>query len=192
MMHALCAKCMRDCGHIGKVAAPAHSLKSWIESTFPDQVTVFVSSRLVSIQAGDELTDLPHLCHTATMRRLKLLLICLCVGALSQALAADPPPVVSATSVASAPSTVSTPVASAAKPEDSAAARLEAQTKRLKAARYKPEVRNGVTLFCRNETQLGTRFETKICSDGDIIEKGIQDAKDVMQKVQRQNPLTSH
>ncbi|HEX3911934.1 MAG TPA: hypothetical protein VHW71_00390 [Steroidobacteraceae bacterium] len=128
------------------------------------------------------------------MLRLKLCLVSLCVGALSQALAADPPqspPAASAMPVASAPSTVSTPAASAAKPEDLAAARLEAQTKRLKAAGYKPQVRNGVTLFCRNETKIGTRFETKICADGDVIEKAAQDAKDVMQKVQMQNPLRS-
>jgi hypothetical protein len=43
--------------HIGEEAAFAHSLKSWIEATFPDQVTVFVSSDLVSIQAGDEWYD---------------------------------------------------------------------------------------------------------------------------------------
>jgi hypothetical protein len=43
--------------HIGEEAALAHSLKSWIESTFPDQVTVFVSSDLVSIEAGDEWYD---------------------------------------------------------------------------------------------------------------------------------------
>jgi hypothetical protein len=77
-----------------------------------------------------------------------------------------------------------------AKSEESAAASLKAQAKRLKAAGYKPEVRNGVTLFCRNETRIGTRFETKTCSEGDIIEKGTQDTKDVMQKVQRQNPAS--
>ena len=43
--------------HIGEEAALAHSLKSWIESTFPDQVTVFVSSDLVTIEAGDEWYD---------------------------------------------------------------------------------------------------------------------------------------
>jgi hypothetical protein len=146
-----------------------------------------------AIAEGFSLTDLPHLCHTAIMRRLKLLLVSLCVGALSQALAADSspssPPAVSATPVAG---TLSTPAASAAKPEDAAAARLEAQAKRLKSAGYKPEVRNGVTLYCRNESRIGTRFETKNCSDGDVIEKAAQDSKDGMQKIQRQNPMTSH
>jgi TIR domain len=40
--------------HISEEAAFANSLKSWIEATFPDQVLVFVSSDLVSIQAGEE------------------------------------------------------------------------------------------------------------------------------------------
>jgi len=148
------------------------------------------------------LTKLAHLCHTGAMRHLKLLLVSLCVGAISQALAADPPPpsppvasatpVESATPVSSAPPAASTAAASAAKPEDATtAARLEAQTKRLKASGYKPEVHNGVTLFCRNEQKIGSRFETKTCSNGDEIERVAQDAKDNMQKGQRQNPLRS-
>ena len=43
--------------HIGDEAALANSLKQWIENTFPDQVSVFVSSDLASIQAGDEWYD---------------------------------------------------------------------------------------------------------------------------------------
>jgi hypothetical protein len=38
---------------ISEEAPLAHSLRFWIEATFPDQVSVFVSSDLVSIQAGD-------------------------------------------------------------------------------------------------------------------------------------------
>jgi len=127
------------------------------------------------------------------MLKLKLLLVSLCAGALSQALAADPPPpsppVVSATPVSSAPPTVSTPAESAAKPEVPTAASLDAQTKRLKSAGYRPETHNGVTLFCRNEQKIGTRFETKTCSNGDDIERAARDAKDAVQNVQRQNPL---
>ena len=130
------------------------------------------------------------------MRHLKLLLVSLCVGALSQALAADPPPpsppVESATPVSSAPPAASTAAASADKPEvPTAAASLEAQTKRLKSLGYKPEVHNGVTLFCRNEQKIGTRFETKNCSNGDDIERAAREAKDAMQKGQMQNPLRS-
>jgi hypothetical protein len=135
------------------------------------------------------------------MKTLILLLVSLCVGTLSQSFAADAPPPspqavpaqpVSAAPVAGTLSTVSTPAASAAKTEDPAAVRFAAQTKRLRAMGYKPEVHNGVTLFCRYETRLGSRFEVPNCQEGDIIEKEAQDSKDVMQKVQRQNPMTSH
>jgi hypothetical protein len=125
------------------------------------------------------------------MQYLKLLLVSLCVGALSQALAADPPQAAApATPASSAPPPSSTDAASAVKPEDAtAAANLAAQTKRLKSAGYKPEVHNGVTLFCRNEKKTGSFFETKTCSDGDNIERAAQEAKDAVQKNQRQNPL---
>jgi hypothetical protein len=140
------------------------------------------------------LTGPPHLCHTAVMRGLKFLLVSLCVGALSQARADDPPPppppAVSATPNAIAPSTESTPAASAAKSEEPEAARLEAQAKRLKAVGYKREKIDGVMLFCRNESRLGTRFETKTCGEGDVIEKSAQYNKEMMQKVQRQNSLS--
>jgi hypothetical protein len=105
------------------------------------------------------------------MRYLKILLVSLCVGALSQALAADPP----------APSTP------AAEPEKPTAAALEEQTKRLRALGYKPEVHNGVTIFCRKEMPLGSRFEKKTCGNGDEIERNAQAARDSMQNAQRQS-----
>jgi len=107
------------------------------------------------------------------MRHLKILLVSLCLGALSQALAADPPP--------SPP-----PSPTAAEPEKSAAA-LEEQTKRLRAMGYKPEVHNGVTVFCRKEMPLGSRFEKKVCGNGDEIEKNAQAARDSLQNGQRQS-----
>jgi hypothetical protein len=124
------------------------------------------------------------------MQYLKLLLVSLCVGALSPALAADPPPAAApATPDSSAPPPLST-AASAAKPEDAtAAANLAAQTKRLRSAGYKPEVHNGVTVFCRNEKKIGSFFETKTCGDGDMIERAAQEAKDSVQKNQRQNGI---
>jgi hypothetical protein len=138
------------------------------------------------------------------MQYLKLLLVSsLCVGALSQALADEPPPAAApATPASSAPAPLSTAAASPVKPEDAtsaasaakpddaaAAANLAAQTKRLRSAGYKPETHNGVTLFCRSEKKMGSFFETKTCSDGDSIEKAAQEAKDSVQKFQRQNPL---
>jgi hypothetical protein len=107
------------------------------------------------------------------MTHLKILLVSLCLGALSQALAADPPP--------------PPPSPPAAEPEKPMAAALEEQTKRLRALGYKPEVHDGVTVFCRKEMPLGTRFEKKVCGNGDEIEKNAQAARDSVQNGQRQS-----
>jgi hypothetical protein len=107
------------------------------------------------------------------MKHLKILLVSLVVGALSQALAADPPP----------PPSPSPP---AAEPEKSTAAASEEQTKRLRAMGYKREVHAGVTVFCRNETPLGSRFDKKVCGNGDEIERNAQAARDSLQNGQRQ------
>jgi hypothetical protein len=130
--------------------------------------------------------------HIRTMQYIKLLLVSLCVGAFSQAMADDSPapsPQAAAAPVSSTPPPASTAAASEAKPQeqDAAAAALAAQTKRLKSSGYKPEVHNGRTLFCRNEPKMGTRFETKVCSDGDIIEQNARDAKDAVQNAQMRN-----
>jgi hypothetical protein len=104
------------------------------------------------------------------MRHLKILLASLCVGALSQALAADPPP---------PPPPSSSPPA--AEPEKPTAAALAEQTKRLRSMGYKAEVqKSGVTLFCRGEKPIGSNLEHKVCANGDDIERRAQDAKDAM------------
>jgi hypothetical protein len=112
------------------------------------------------------------------MRNLQILLVSLCVGATWQAFADNPPP---------PPPAESAPPAEPAKPEKPAAAALEEQTKRLRAMGYKPEVQNGVTVFCRKETPMGTRFEKKICGNGDEIERNAQAARDAMQNAPRQS-----
>ena len=139
------------------------------------------------------MTEPLRLWHIRTMQYIKLLLVSLCVGAFSQAMADDSPPPspqAAAAPVSSTPPPASTAAASEAKPQDQnavAAANLAAQTKRLKSSGYKPEVHNGRTLFCRNEPKMGTRFETKVCSDGDIIEQNARDAKDAVQNAQMRN-----
>jgi len=114
------------------------------------------------------------------MHHLKVSLVFLGLGVLSQARAADPP--------ATSPPAAETPHPDAAKPESPTAADLEEQTKRLRALGYKPEVHNGVTVFCRKEMPLGTRFEKKICGNGDEIERNAQAARDAMQNGPRQSP----
>jgi hypothetical protein len=102
------------------------------------------------------------------MRNLNILLISLCVGFATQALADD------------APVADSTPAADAAKPDAKAAALAE-QTKRLRSMGYSPETHRGVTVFCRSEKTIGSNFERKTCRNGDDIERDAQAAKDSLQ-----------
>ena len=43
------------------------------------------------------------------------------------------------------------------------------QLKQILAKGYRPESRNGKTVYCRKETPMGTRFETKTCSTSAAI-----------------------
>jgi hypothetical protein len=60
-----------------------------------------------------------------------------------------------------------------------------AQTKRLRSQGYKPEVHNGRTVFCRKETQLGSRFEGKVCGTADEVDKAALNGKEVTEAIQR-------
>ena len=57
-----------------------------------------------------------------------------------------------------------TPTAPAASPEPVAPAGPSADTlKKARMAGYRPETRNGSTMFCQETANLGTRFPTKKC-----------------------------
>lgn len=146
------------------------------------------------------------------MRAAAGFLTVLCIGALSQALATEPPSSApqaapeSATS-AQANSTAADPAAKppeakAASPAASAPAPhsaapqvslkagdavAEAQLKKLRAAGYKPEVRRGEVFFCRNEAPLGSRLEKKVCSTaGQLLDaqaQGQEATRDVQRAV---------
>jgi hypothetical protein len=123
------------------------------------------------------------------MRSINGLLILLSAGVASQALAADPPspPTQNATAV----TTAAPPPVAAPSPAKTDAATSnggsESQIKTLRSAGYKPETRNGQTLWCRRETQLGTRFETKNCGTADDLERQTKEAQDVATRVQQKN-----
>ena len=108
------------------------------------------------------------------MQHTKLLISFLCVAASSMAFAADPP--ASSTSPAPAPAAQTE---SAAQPAPSAAPAptaddikkaQDAQSKRLRVLGYKPEVRRGVTVYCKSERPIGSNFPKETCGDGDAIE----------------------
>jgi len=46
-------------------------------------------------------------------------------------------------------------------------------------AGYKPETQKGVTLYCRRDADLGSRFETKKCVNQDQLEQEINARQDV-------------
>jgi hypothetical protein len=128
------------------------------------------------------------------MRCRKYLIAALCVGALSQSLAAEPPPastVPAQSTPAPAQSTTVTsdPVApsatAAAKPASPADKVPDAQDKALRSQGYKPEVRNGVTVYCRKETHLGSRFDTKVCGSPEELADATVNSKDMTGKAQR-------
>ena len=117
-----------------------------------------------------------------------VLFVSLCVGVLSQALAAEPQlPIAAqpkaASSLASTVATTTWPTANVTKTPKATA--LEAQTRRLRRHGYKPEVHDGTTLFCRKEAVVGSRFESKFCGTAEDIDKDTQDGKDLTETVQR-------
>jgi hypothetical protein len=135
------------------------------------------------------------------MRAAAGFLTVLCIGALSPALATEPPPSTPQATPESATSTQATAASSAAKPAaTSAPARqgaapqvslkagdeiAEAQLKQLRSAGYKPEVRHGEVLFCRNEAPLGSRLEKKKCSTaGQLLDTKVQ-SQQATQDIQR-------
>ena len=123
------------------------------------------------------------------MRQTPIFLMLLCVGVGSHTLAADPP-VPSEPAAAAAPpsTTVSSTAPSADSQKSHPAAKSDVspeQMKAFRAARYKPEVRNGQTLFCRREPQLGTRFESKVCGTAAEIERSTQNSQELASRIQQ-------
>jgi hypothetical protein len=134
------------------------------------------------------------------MRSINGLLILLSVGIASQALAADPPAPpaqnAAAATTSAAPSAPAAATAAAAPTAAPTAAKTdaatsnggtEAQVKTLRSAGYKPEKHNGQTLWCRRETQLGTRFATKSCGTAEDLERQTKESQDMATRVQQKN-----
>jgi hypothetical protein len=129
------------------------------------------------------------------MRRAPIFLMSLYVGVGSDALAAEPP-------VPSTPVQQSEPAAAAAPPSTTVASAdpsadsqksdpasksgiSASQAKALRLAGYKPEVRNGQTLYCRREAQLGTRFESKVCGTAAEIERSTENSQELANRIQQ-------
>jgi len=140
--------------------------------------------------------------------RMKIgLLAILSVGALSQALAMEPPTASDQTNTSS--STTAAPAASSTAPSTAPAAKstitasnassgskqvnvvagdaqAEARLKRLRAAGYRPEMHDKQLLFCRKEQALGSRFDKKVCSTAEALDEQFANGQNLLGNSQRQ------
>jgi hypothetical protein len=133
------------------------------------------------------------------MRKLIGLLAVISVASVSPAFATDPPAATttsaSSTEAPSTPAKTDQPSASkgiTAQTSDGKIVKLVAadeaadkQLARLKAAGYKPELHGEELVFCRREAQLGSRFERKVCSTADAIERQATLAQELTERTQR-------
>jgi hypothetical protein len=126
----------------------------------------------------------------------KFLIVSLCIGTLSPALAADPPAPTPTTPVQkSEPAPVSAPPAAEtqakadaeAKAKADAEAKAKAVDKRLRAQGYKPINHNGTLRYCRGEQAIGSRFETQVCGTPEELDFAQQNGKETVQRIQQMN-----
>jgi hypothetical protein len=95
--------------------------------------------------------------------------------------AAVPVPAAQAPTAATATAASTTPASTTAAPEANDAA----LKKRLLSAGYRPEMRNGEKKWCRRETALGSRFETKVCGTAQTLTELTQSSKEMLEEGQR-------
>jgi hypothetical protein len=144
------------------------------------------------------LTPISHLWHIYAMRNLAGLSVLLCLGAFSYSFAADPPPASTApaesTATPSAPAAAATAATTPPASDNKAAKNGSGMTQQehvLRTAGYKPRVRNGTTIWCRQETAIGSRLaQQERCGTPEEIERSVQEAKDTVEKLQ--HTMTEH
>lgn len=121
------------------------------------------------------------------MRSLVSLIVALSIGAISPAFATDPENQ-SATTPPAQAKAEAPPAAKAEAPSGGSQNQPDAALlKQIKAMGWKPEKSgNGVTVYCRSEAPLGTRFATKRCSSAEDIERLARDSREALGHAQRQ------
>ena len=65
---------------------------------------------------------------------------------------------------------------------------LTPQEKEIVSRGYKLEIRHGERYFCRREQQIGSRFETKSCDTAQSIEAHRQESQEVLRTIQSDRP----
>ncbi len=104
----------------------------------------------------------------------------------SQAVATEPPTSAQPGQTAPAAASTTAPNSTAKTDPATKGGASESQAKLLRAAGYKAEVRNGQTIYCRKEAQLGSRFESKVCGTADELERLTVKSKEAIDKAQRE------
>ena len=100
---------------------------------------------------------------------------------------ADPKPVdVKLPDVRSAPATTAGPAAKPDKTEVAAGAPTEAEIKQMRGRGFKPVTRNGTTVFCRAEGEIGTHFQRTRCSTLDELRAAELTGKEYVNSIQQQ------
>ena len=54
----------------------------------------------------------------------------------------------------------------------------------LRRLGYKPETRGGEIYYCRTETELGSRFDHRVCAPAKELERRMNDSKDFTNRIQ--------
>jgi hypothetical protein len=99
-------------------------------------------------------------------------------------------PSVPASPAAAAPGTAPAPATQASTPAPATAAAPATTTnsvdeKNLRSAGYKPEMRNGVSIWCRKEPMLGSRLaEQKNCGTAEQLRQSVQEIQNRIQDIQ--------
>jgi hypothetical protein len=127
------------------------------------------------------------------MRLIVALLTCFCAYTVSQAFADEPQAQTSSAvqPAQASPAAAATPASSASSAQTASAstpassdATDDATDKRLRSQGYKPEVRNGTRIYCRKETEMGSRFPSKVCGTAEQLAAANKDGQDALNKVQ--------
>jgi hypothetical protein len=66
----------------------------------------------------------------------------------------------------------------------------DAQIKQMRARGYTTAVRNGTTVFCKNSTEVGSRFPVSRCNTIDELNVAAQSGKEFTQSFQQQASST--
>ncbi|MBS0373273.1 MAG: hypothetical protein JSR73_01725 [Proteobacteria bacterium] len=102
-------------------------------------------------------------------------------GTNTSANATSTPPPAAAPSAPAAPTapTATTPAAAATASPDAA------EIAQFRSLGYRPEQRHGETYYCRNEAEIGSRFERKVCATIEQLRARRQASRDMLESMQK-------